>query len=99
MATTRCTWVVSYDVADDKRRARVARRLQARGQRVQWSVFELLCTEAELNALLGSLRRPATFDAETDSLRAWRICSDCQHVAQAHGVGPAIARPGAPLVI
>ena len=52
MATTRCTWVVSYDVADDKRRARVARRLQARGQRVQWSVFELLCTEAELNALL-----------------------------------------------
>lgn len=93
------TWVISYDIVDDKRRTKAARLLQSRGQRVQYSVFEVLATESELDALLKDLTREERFDATTDSVRAWRLCAACQGTARVVGQGPPLNVPGRPLVL
>ncbi len=93
------TWVLSYDVADDKRRTRLHRALQSRGQRVQFSVFEVLATGAELDALLAAITHPSRFDATTDSVRAWPLCERCQPSARVVGAGPPVSLPGRPLIL
>ena len=35
------TWIVAYDVTDEKRRRRLASWLAEHGERVNWSVFEI----------------------------------------------------------
>ena len=40
-------YLVSYDVSDDKRRARLAKLLEGEGDRVQYSVFFCDCNPAE----------------------------------------------------
>ena len=40
--------LLSYDVANDNRRTRLARFLKDYGQRIQYSVFEVFEEEAEL---------------------------------------------------
>lgn len=99
MSASPFTWVISYDIVDDKRRTKAARLLQSRGQRVQYSVFEVLASEAELDALLKDLTREERFDATTDSVRAWRLCAACQPIARVVGVGPPVNLPGRPLVL
>jgi CRISPR-associated protein Cas2 len=44
-------YLVSYDVADDKRRTRVFKLLRDTGDRVQYSVFCCQLNERELHAL------------------------------------------------
>ncbi|MFN5864938.1 MAG: CRISPR-associated endonuclease Cas2, partial [Pseudanabaena sp.] len=45
-------WLVCYDVADDRRRLRLAKRLEQSCQRVQRSVFECPLSEAVLEKKL-----------------------------------------------
>jgi len=93
------TWVLAYDVADDRRRARMAKFLEARGQRVQESVFEVLASADELDALLRAATEGERFDAAVDSVRAWPLCAACQPMARVVGVGPAVSAPGKPIVL
>ena len=93
------TWVVSYDVGDDRRRARLARFMEARGQRVQESVFEVLASVEGLDALLREATRGERFDAAVDSVRAWPLCAACQPMARVVGVGPPVNVPGRPIVL
>lgn len=45
------TWVIAYDIADDRRLARVASEMENFGRRVQYSVFECHLSEAQIRDL------------------------------------------------
>lgn len=83
-------WVIAYDVACDRRRERVARLLEACGERVQYSVFEAEMRHDELahlvDALASELAPPA------DRLRVWRLCGACQRATHAVGGAPIAER-------
>ena len=79
--------VITYDIADDKRRTRLAKELENYGQRVQYSVFECDLDEARLDALLAKLYRLVD---SADSLRIYRLCQTCLAKSLALG-GPSFA--------
>ena len=62
--------VVAYDIADDRRRNRIADMLEEWGVRVQYSVFEMRLTNSEAKRLFASLRRVVE---PGDSLRLYTI--------------------------
>jgi CRISPR-associated protein Cas2 len=72
-------FLVAYDIADDNRRTKVAKRLEQTGQRVQESVFEVpIAREADLARLqrdLGILAQPG------DSIRFYRLCASCREAS------------------
>jgi len=69
-------YVVCYDVSDDHQRQRIAHILSRYGQRVQYSVFEIvLRSAAELESLCQQLR--TGMDEETD-IRLYRLCAHCR---------------------
>lgn len=68
-------YVISYYITEDKRRIRVARALEGHGERVQYSVFECLLTDAQFDRLWQELER--LIKPEEDSLRAYRLCPVC----------------------
>lgn len=70
-------WLVCFDISDDRRRRRVGKFLQAVGLRVQRSVFEVsLRSPTQLTALISQLREQLD---DTDDLRFYRLCKQCQH--------------------
>jgi CRISPR-associated protein Cas2 len=94
------TWVLSYDVADDRRRTKLARFLESRGHRVQYSVFELLATDDDLDALLTEATKSPRFDPATDSLRCYALCAACQERTRIRGTtAAALLQPGRPAVL
>ena len=75
-ARNRRQWtVVSYDIADDKRRAKVMKTLEGYGQRVQYSVFECDLRPADLARLEAKLR--AIIEDESDDVRFYLLCEAC----------------------
>ena len=92
----RSFYLVTYDVADDKRRTKLARHLEAIGDRVQDSVFELYLTAAELEKLLKQVRR--LIKPAEDSVRIYFICSDCRGKVRTEGLGRLTPAPGVRIV-
>ena len=80
---------VAYDVADDRRRAEVARILADFGTRVQRSVFECSLSATEAAALEARLRR--TIRPPLDLLRIYRLCTTCRD--RVEGVPNPVAPP------
>jgi CRISPR-associated protein Cas2 len=62
--------VVVYDIADDRRRDRLATFLEGYGRRVQESVFECFLSLQEMNALHGKVKRQVK-PAEDDVRFYW----------------------------
>lgn len=63
-------YIIAYDIADNKRRLRVAKTLESWGYRIQESVFQLRLDNATLARVLGSLPsspRPTTLSTSTPS--------------------------------
>jgi len=68
-------YLIAYDIPSQKRRTRLANRLEDFGVRVQKSVFE-----CELTAdLLRELRRCITslIDDTEDNVRIYSLCGEC----------------------
>ena len=68
-------YIIAYDIADNKRRMRVAKTLESWGYRIQESVFQLrldTATLARVRLLLAAL----ISDAE-DVIHIYPICSSC----------------------
>ncbi len=63
--------VVSYDIHDDRRRARVAKLLEGYGYRVQYSVFECELDGAQRRRLRRQLR--PLLDLSVDSVRFYPL--------------------------
>lgn len=68
-------FVVSYDVADNRRRRQLVELLKDYGRRVQESVFECALEPAELEQLRARLEE--LLDAEADSCRIYPVCDRC----------------------
>lgn len=82
-------YLISYDIAVDKRRTKIAKVLEGFGQRVQYSVFECDLTVqqyAELRRKLHKILR----SAEGDDLRTYRLCATCAPKTEIVGTGPAL---------
>ena len=41
-------WIICYDIADDKRRAKVYKRMRGAGEHIQFSVFRCVLSELQL---------------------------------------------------
>lgn len=81
-------YVIAYDIASDRARAKAAKLLDGYGRRVQKSVYE--CdglTEAQLLRLLARLER--LLDSTTDSVRCYRQCRACLRDFESVGLGEA----------
>ena len=85
-------FIVCYDIADDKRRQRVAQILDAYGDRIQESVFELPvasnpmqeCQDTNADAL----------DFTIDGLIVYPLCSACDKKTQYFGASSKDSRIG-----
>lgn len=77
-------YVICYDIADDRRRDRMADILKNYGQRVQFSVFV-----ADLEGgLAARMREQATrlIDGD-DRLHIFTLCGECSGRTVVHGAG------------
>jgi CRISPR-associated protein Cas2 len=68
-------YIISYDIADNKRRTAVSKTLEGFGTRVQYSVFECVLSEDQFAVLLKRLT--STINPQTDSIRSYRLCNAC----------------------
>lgn len=69
--------VVCYDISDDKRRARLYRKLKKYGIGVQFSVFECLLTRsriAEMKKMVKETIKPK----QGDRVRYYMLCESCR---------------------
>ncbi len=92
--------LILYDVRtrdqEGQRRLReVARLCEGLGQRVQYSVFELICTEAQLIKLKSALE--LVINAE-DSIRIYRVPRGTLDEVAAIGMPLGTRTPGATIV-
>jgi len=79
---------ISYDIANDRRRTRVAHLLEDYGKRVQYSVFDCILDERDLQRLRKKLDR--VVDHEADSVRFYRLCRRCAGAIDILGKGTVI---------
>lgn len=70
------TYLVCFDISDDKKRRRVGILLEQYGQRVQGSVFEIAVeSPAQLERLKKRLSRYLELE---DDLRFYHLCLGCR---------------------
>lgn len=67
--------VVSYDIADDKRRTKVMKIVEGYGRRAQYSVFECEVRPADLRELRDRLQ--AVIQDQWDDVRFYALCDAC----------------------
>lgn len=84
-------YLISYDIADDKRRNRVAKRLEQVGERVQESVFELELSTMQHKRLVADLQ--AVITPQQDNLRIYQLCKRCLTNVQVQGPVPLSKTP------
>jgi CRISPR-associated endonuclease Cas2 len=64
-------WVIAYDVTTQRRRARIARKLEALGIRLQKSVFLVLGSRLGVQRLVNEIE--SEIDNATDCACAWPL--------------------------
>jgi len=77
--------VVCYDIVENRRRARVARRMVEYLVRVQKSVFEGPLADDRLEALRRMLLEE--IDPVTDTVRIYHFCGKCIPATEVLGTG------------
>lgn len=70
-------FVVTYDIANDKRRKKLSDLLETYGRRVNYSVFEIELNETKREKLLYEIELKKLIDKKYDSLRFYHICKNC----------------------
>ena len=85
-------FVVCYDVADNKRRYKVAAYLDGYGDRVQGSVFELSVNRTLLDQCLAEVS--GMINVTEDSVIVYRLCAACEKERVYLGVGEQVAHIG-----
>ncbi len=75
--------VISYDITDDARRAKVCDMLKNYGNHVQYSVFECDLDERQLAELQAELT--GLIKERRDSIRYYRLCARCSDRIESHG--------------
>jgi len=83
--------VISYDISDDRRRARVMKLLKLFGDRVQYSVFEGDMEQEEVDRMLGKLSK--LIKEEEDRVRIYPLCAGCMGRVRILGRGELMSDP------
>ena len=88
-------YIIAYDIADNKRRLRVAETLESWGYRIQDSVFQLRLDSATLDCVRSSLAvlisDLAVLISESDDvIHIYPICSSCADRADILGAAIAL---------
>ena len=78
------TWLICYDISDNKRRYYVDKALQGYGERIQLSAFECVLQEHQFNQLHKELQQQITQD---DAIHYYPLCQWCQAKRQSQGNG------------
>lgn len=76
-------WLVSYDIADNRRRRQAANLLKTQLERVQESVFAGWLTASQVHALLSRVQ--IELNKEQDQLRAWPLAQRQPERQRTHG--------------
>lgn len=77
--------MICYDIADNRRRNKVARLLEGWGERVQESVFECHMTAAQHRRIMSEIA--ILIDAEQDKVRYYALCGKDRGKLQVLGNG------------
>lgn len=96
MTNERRFTLLAYDISDDSRRAKIARKMEAVGERVQGSVFEAYLTASEVESLLKKSQK--WMDLKEDSLRVYFLCAECREKIITWGQGSVTPPPGVVIV-
>ncbi|MFN3346423.1 MAG: CRISPR-associated endonuclease Cas2 [Candidatus Bipolaricaulaceae bacterium] len=88
--------VVAYDIADDRRRERVAKILEGYGERVQYSVFECRLDRVQYLKLRHALLE--VIEAEEDMVSFYFLCQVDVGRIERIGRGPPRFEEGAVVV-
>lgn len=80
--------VVAYDVANDRRRQKIAKLLVQYGVRCNESVFECLLTEAKIRKMQQQLLK--LVDDQEDSILYYYLCMPCVMKRESIGKRPAM---------
>lgn len=78
-------YIVTYDIPEDKRRLKIAKTMKDFGTRVQYSVFECLLPQAQIDKMHKLLSRLIL--PEEDSIRIYRLCANCEKEIKVIGLG------------
>ena len=81
-------YIIAYDIADNKRRLRVAKTLESWGYRIQEFVFQLRLDSATLARVRLSLA--ALISEGDDVIHIYPICSSCADCADILGAAIAL---------
>ncbi len=84
-------YLLTYDIADPKRLAKIARAMEAVGERVQDSVFEAYLRTEELEKLLKKTGK--VMKESEDSLRIYLLCGACREKIRCVGQGQVTGPP------
>jgi len=79
-------YLISYDIAPDKRRNKIAKLLEGYGSRVQLSVFECDLTTTQYMQLRRRLDKILQSEEE-DNVRIYRLCGACIATVEIIGTG------------
>ncbi len=89
-------YIISYDIPDDRRRARTAKLLESYGVRVQKSVFEVDLDERGYRDLRKRLNR--LIKADEDNVRFYKLCANCRTEVETIGGLGVMQEPGVLIV-
>jgi len=83
---SRMFYLVTYDIPDDRRRARLAKAMLDFGKRVQYSVFECLLSRDLYAEMLAIIER--NIEDDQDSVRIYPLCAGCREQVVLLGGAP-----------
>ena len=71
--------IISYDISDDKKRAKFCRYIQRFGHRLQYSVYEIENSERILNNIITDINNKIkkSFD-QSDSVYIFQMSASCK---------------------
>lgn len=71
--------IISYDISDDKKRAKFSKYLSRFGHRIQYSVFEIDNSERILNNIMADIEgRFMKQFGQADSVYVFNLSSSCK---------------------
>lgn len=78
-------YLISYDIASDRLRTKIASKLGGYGTRIQYSVFECDINEKRFNRLYSEISKLAE-GLEDGSIRFYYLCASCRPKLKTIGI-------------
>ncbi|HMZ34974.1 MAG TPA: CRISPR-associated endonuclease Cas2 [Chitinophagales bacterium] len=73
--STQKLYIICYDIASNKKRSKVAEKLEACGKRINYSVFECMLTDSKLKQLKTYMELQTS--KKSDFVKIYHLCLSC----------------------